>query len=74
MRHDRLQKLARSLDALAVKDDRRVRREQEIAELRIEAAVELHEICADFVRSVNALLSNVRIELAPEEFSPQSFH
>lgn len=74
MQQDRLQKLAQGLDTLAVKDDLRVRREQEIAELRIEAAVEMHEICADFVQSVNALLLNIRIELTPEEFSPRSFH
>lgn len=70
---DRLKKLARSLDALARKDEVRIRRGHEIGSLRRQAAVELHGICGDFVRALNRLLSEVELEFQPEEYGPEKF-
>jgi len=71
---DRLRKLARSLDALARKDEVHIRRAREIGSLRRQAAVELHCICGDFVRDLNQLLSEIELEFQPEEYGPESFH
>ncbi len=73
MEEDRLRKLARGLDALAEKDELSIRWEHQMAELRCEAAFELYAICSNFVRSVNALSTKVKLELAPESYSRRSF-
>jgi len=70
---DRLKKLARSLDALARKDEIRIRRAHEIGSLRRQAALELHGICGDFVRDLNQLLSEIELEFQPEEYGPENF-
>ena len=70
---ERMRKLARSLDALARVDDGHLRRAREITALRREAARELHAICADFVRDLNELLSEIVLEFEPQEFGPDSF-
>jgi hypothetical protein len=70
---DRLRKLARSLDALSRKDEVRIRRAHEISSLRRQAALELHGICADFVRGLNQLLSEIELEFQPEDYGPESF-
>lgn len=70
---DRLKKLARSLDALARKDEVRIRRAREIGSLRRQAALELHGICGDFVRALDQLLSEIELEFQPEEYGPESF-
>ena len=65
----RLKRLAQSIDALAAKDEKIIRRAREIAALRLAAAVELHTLCRDFVNTVNRLLSQGKLVLDPEEFS-----
>jgi hypothetical protein len=70
---DRLKKLARSLDALARKDEVHLRRAREIGSLRREAAVELHGICGDFVRDLSQLLSQIELEFQPDEYGPENF-
>jgi hypothetical protein len=72
-RRDRLKKLAKSLDALARKDENVIRRAREISSLRRQAAVELHGICGDFVRDLNQLLAVIELEFHPEEYSPENF-
>ena len=71
---DRLKKLARSLDALARQDEVRIHRAREIGSLRRQAALELYGICADFVRGLNQLLSEIELEFDPEEYRPEHFH
>jgi hypothetical protein len=70
---DRLRKLAKSLDALARKDESYIRRAREIGSLRRQAALELHGICGDFVRDLNQLLSEIELEFDPEEYATESF-
>ncbi|HVN07003.1 MAG TPA: hypothetical protein VMT86_21445 [Bryobacteraceae bacterium] len=73
-RHERLKKLARSLDALARKDETIIRRTREISALRRQAALELHTVCADFVRDLNALLEEIEIDFQPDEYPAENFH
>ncbi|MFN7992589.1 MAG: hypothetical protein U0Q18_03265 [Bryobacteraceae bacterium] len=74
MQKDRLKKLAERIDALAEKDERVIERAREIQELRSAAAHELHDICADFVRSLNEMLARTEVEFTPEEYTAESFH
>jgi hypothetical protein len=74
LHRDRLNKLAENIEALAEKDDRLLRRTRDIVALRRAAAAELHGICAAFVASLNSLLSKTRVEIAPPEYGPDSFH
>ena len=72
-RDARLKRLAVSIEALAEKDERFLRRANEIAALRRAAAADLHAICADFVGSVNRLLKHCQLELAPRAHAPDWF-
>jgi hypothetical protein len=72
-RDARLKRLAKSIDALAEKDEGFLRRAREIAALRQAAAADLYAICADFVGSVNRLLAHMEIELDPPTFGSSSF-
>ena len=72
-RDARFKRLARSIDALAEKDESFLRHASEIATLRRTAAVGLHSICFGFVDTVNRLLSRSEMVLDPPEFSPDAF-
>ena len=69
----RLKRLAESIEALAEKDQRRQDQAREIADLRRRAATELHAICADFVVSLNRLLSRSEVNLDPPVFGENGF-
>jgi hypothetical protein len=73
-REIRLKRLAESIDALAEKDARSLRRAREIAALRTKAIAELYGICFDFVRALNDLLSRGEVMLDPPEFADAAFH
>jgi hypothetical protein len=68
-----LSKLARTIDALADKDEAQLARVRKVAELRREAAAQLYATCASFVGGLNALLSRTRISLDPPEYHRGSF-
>ena len=70
---DRLTKLAKRLDALAVKDEDIMQQARKIACLRRQAAVELYRICAAFVGEVNQLLAKIELEIDPPEYSAENF-
>jgi hypothetical protein len=69
----RLRKLAKMLDALARKDENLLRRAREVTSLRRQAALELHGICADFVRTLNGLLKETVVAMDPEDYQPDHF-
>ena len=73
-RDTRLKRLARSIDTLADRDQNLVDRAREIAALRGRAAGELHSICAEFVASLNRLLSREAVVLDPPVFGEEAFH
>lgn len=70
---ERLKRLAKSIEALAEKDTRRIQEALEIAEWRLQAASELHATCARFVASLNRLLPKPMVELSPQEFQREAF-
>ena len=72
-RDARLKRLAANIEALAEKDEKFLRHAAEIAALRRAAAADLYAICADFVASVNRLLSHSEMELDPGSYSAESF-
>ena len=72
-RDARFKRLARSIDALAEKDESLLRHASEIAVLRRTAATGLYAICSGFVGSLNRLLSRSEMVLDPPEFSPDAF-
>jgi hypothetical protein len=72
-RHGRLKRLAENIDSLAARDQRSLNHAREIAELRSLAAAELHSICADFVMSLNRLLSQSEVLLDPPVLPEESF-
>ena len=72
-RDARFKRLAKSIDALADKDERYLRHAHEIAALRGTAAAGLHAICSDFVDSINRLLSRCELVLDPPGFSLDAY-
>jgi len=70
----RLKRLADEIENLAKKDEIALARAREILDLRRMAAFELHAICAEFVKSLNQLLSGPIVRLDPCELNPEGFH
>jgi hypothetical protein len=70
---DRLQTLARKIEATAKKDKQRLREIEEITKHRSRGALDLHAICSEFVGAVNQLLPAPMVELSPSEYSGESF-
>ena len=70
---DRIFKLAQQLDSVIKKDQHLLLTENEVVDLRRQGVFELHSICADFVASVNHLLSPPVLELAPPEYAVEMF-
>jgi len=73
-RDTRLKRLARSIDALAGRDQNLIERAREITALRRRAAAELHSICAEFAVSLNRLLERESVVLDPPDFVEKTFH
>ena len=70
---DRVQQLARKLEAAAKKDEEQKLEAQEVHLLRARAATELHGKCTELVEAVNRLLPAPLLELSPAEYSPAMF-
>jgi hypothetical protein len=73
LQRDRLKRLAKNIDALVKKDEEQLRRTQEMVTLRRKAAAQLHQVCAEFARSVNELTSRTELKLDPLDFNPDAF-
>ena len=73
VRDTRLRRLAEKIDALSAKDELRLLHAREMRALRRAAGSDLYAICADFVNSINRLLTRPELELAPRNFSENSF-
>jgi hypothetical protein len=69
----RLKRLAASIEALAEKDEAVMRHARDMVALRQTAAAELYTICAEFVHSVNRLLTSGQLGLDPPEFPTGAF-
>jgi hypothetical protein len=69
---DAIVRLAKHIDA-ARRSEPSLIGAEEIFALRRQGARELHQICADFVSSLNSKLGDSSLELSPLEYSPEMF-
>jgi hypothetical protein len=69
---DAIAKLARQIDATR-RAERFLVGGDEIPNLRVQGASELHRICAEFTASVNRKLSESALDLSPPAYSPDAF-
>lgn len=69
---DAISKFARQIDATR-RAERFKAGGDEIAELRLRGACELHRICADFTSSVNSKLPEPLLDLSPQAYSEDAF-
>ena len=74
MREKRLKKLAQRIEALAGKDEQVIEQTRRIEQMRRQAAVELHSVCARFAAEINRLLKDSHLDFDPPEYCPDSFH
>ncbi|MDQ2898886.1 MAG: hypothetical protein M3Y07_03690 [Acidobacteriota bacterium] len=70
---DRLKRLAERVDALALKDSGALDESRRIERLRVEAAVGLHALCAQFVRDLNGLIATTELSVDPAVYEPEHF-
>jgi len=68
-----MKRLAGQIEALAEKDEKALRRAEEVRLARRAAAAELHGVCAAFVAAVNQFLSRAEVTLDPSEFPESAF-
>jgi hypothetical protein len=69
---DAVAKLARQIDATR-RAERFLAGGEDIANLRLQGACELHRICAEFTSSVNSELSEPVLDLSPPTYSTAAF-
>jgi hypothetical protein len=69
---DAIVRLAKQIEA-ARKSERFLVNAEEVAALRRQGACELHQICAEFVSSLNSRLSDSALELSPSTYAPEMF-
>src|SRR5512142_1600069 len=69
---DTITRLARQIDA-ARQSERFLVDAHEVAGLRRQGACQLHQICADFVSSVNSKLAHSIVEISPAAYPPETF-
>jgi hypothetical protein len=72
-RPDQLTRLARQLDRLAERDERKVEEMDQTDQARRHGARILHSICADFTRHLNAAMTRTEMLLIPTEFNPETY-
>jgi hypothetical protein len=70
---DRLDRLARSIEAIAGRDQKMVEESEQVDRLRAEGAAALYEICRKFVDDLNTRLSQPALVLDPPEWRESSF-
>lgn len=71
---DAIARLARQIEGDARTHRPSLLQLEDVTRMRRGGAAELHSICAEFVASVNNQLSSRALELAPAEYTPDSFH
>lgn len=69
---DAIVRLARQIDA-ARKAERFLMNPGEVTALRRHGAGELHQVCAEFVESVNSELTEVALDFSPSTYAPEMF-
>ncbi len=69
----RLKRLAARIEALAERDERTLQTAREMAEVRHAAALEIYNICAEFVAGLNRILPRHEVMLDPADCGDESF-
>ncbi len=69
----RLKRLAHRIEALADKDELRLRTALEMGQVRRAAAVEIHAVCAGFTEALNRLLTQRAVVIDPPEVLSEGF-
>jgi len=69
---DAIVRLAKQIDA-ARKSEPSLVSAEEVARLRRQGACQLHQICAEFVSSLNSMLSDSALDLSPLTYAPEMF-
>jgi hypothetical protein len=72
-RPDRLEELARAIEAIGDDDRKLLNESVRVDRLRQEGAADLYEICRDFVDTLNGRLSAPALTLDPPDYSGQSY-
>ena len=72
-RPDRLTRLARELDRLAERDEKAVEEMDRSDMARRQGARNLHTICADFTKRLNAVMTRTEMQLIPTVFDPATY-
>jgi hypothetical protein len=70
---ENIARLAKQIESLTKRDQHLLLAEPEVLNIRRQGASQLHSICAEFVASVNRLLSPPILELTPPEYAPEMF-
>lgn len=73
MQEKRLKRLAERIEALARKDEQLLEQVKRVEQMRRQAAVELHAVCARFVAELNRLVNGSPLEFDPPEYCLDSF-
>ena len=71
-RDDAIARLAKQIDAARKSERFRVNAD-EVAGLRRQGACQLHQVCAEFVTSLNSRLTDSALDLAPATYAPETF-
>jgi hypothetical protein len=69
---DAIVRLAKQIDA-ARKSEPSLASAEKVAALRRQGACQLHQLCAEFVSSLNGKLSESALELSPPTYAPEMF-
>jgi hypothetical protein len=69
---DSIGRLARQVDA-SRRFEPSLMSAEEVSRLRRQGACQLHQICAEFVSSLNSKLPRVPFELSPPAYDPEMF-
>lgn len=71
---DRLQRLAKSIEAIEERDRQLVVESSQVDHLREEGAASLYRLCREFVDDLNRRLAEPALMLDPPEWTAESFH
>jgi len=71
---DRLERLAKSIEAIEERDRQMVDESSQVDKLREEGAAALYALCREFVNDLNRRLPEPALLLDPPEWTPESFH
>jgi len=73
MNEDRLKRLAQKIERMAEHDEFLLAKAQRVVAVRRAAAMALYGICSVLVNGLNRQMTNFKVDLSPDEFTPETF-